>query len=158
MFDLFAHDPQRYFHKLQARSVLFDETSIVDRPMSIGWLIFGFYVLVGLVCSTICGYLAVSRALDPLPWFFAALVGNVAVLIVLMIAPKGDPTAMPAGVPAGLAKVPTTRAPVRCPACGAENHPSASPPLRASDAVSAYPSVRWTRFLSAATASQSACR
>ena len=67
MFDLFAHDPQRYFHKLQARSVLFDETSIVDRPMSIGWLIFGFYVLVGLVCSTICRYLAVSRALDPLP-------------------------------------------------------------------------------------------
>ena len=126
MFELFDHDPQRYCHKLQAHSVLFDETSIGDRPMSIGWLIIGFYVLVGLICSAICGYLAVSRALDPLPWFFAGLVGNVAAVIVLFLAPKGDPAMMPAGVPAGLAKVPKTRAPVRCPQCGAENHPSAS--------------------------------
>jgi len=125
MFGEFEGDPDKFFQKLQARSVLFDEDGVAAAPMSTGWLWMGVYVLAGLIFGAICGYVAVGRALAPLPWFVAGLVGNIAALIVLFMAPKGDRTLLPAGVPAGLAKVPTTRAPVRCSACNGQNHPGA---------------------------------
>ncbi len=125
MLDEFEGDPDAYFQKLQARSALFDERSMDGRRRSGGWLYFGVYVLVGLIFAALCGYLAVSRSLAPLPWFVAGLAGNVAALAVLLVTPRGDPATLPAGVPAGLAKVPVTRAPEACASCGAANHPAA---------------------------------
>ena len=122
----FEGDPDLYFQQLQAKSALFDERSMEGRQMSKGWLLFGVYVLVGLVFAAACGYLAITRALAPLPWFFAGLLGNVAALIVLLATPRGDSATLPAGVPSGLAKVPTTRAPMSCSACGGSNHPAAA--------------------------------
>ena len=122
----FDADPERYFNELQARAGLFDERAVGGGRVSTGWLAFGGYVVVGLVFAALCGYLAIGRGHAPLPWFFAGLAGNVAALFVLLMTPRGDPEAFPAGVPPGLAKVPVTRAPVPCPHCGATNHPSAA--------------------------------
>jgi len=122
--DLFD-DPDRYFYKRQARSALFDEeahTAIASN----GWLYFGLYVLAGLLFGALCGYLAITRAMPPLPWFFAGLLGNLAALLVLLGARRGDPSAHPAGVPPELAKVPATRAPIACAKCGRLNHPAAT--------------------------------
>ena len=125
----FEADPARYFARLQARSALFDENALgANRPMAFGWLGLGGYVLAGLLCSASCAYIAVCKGLTPLPWFFAGLLGNVAGLGLVMFVPPGDTAALPAGIPAGLAKVPTTRAPVACPSCGTANHPSAPAP------------------------------
>lgn len=126
MLEEFEADPDAYFQKLQARAALFDERSMEGRRAARGWLYLGVYVLIGLVFGALCGYLAVSRSLPPLPWFFAGLAGNVAALAVLLATPRGDPASAPAGVPSGLAKVPLTHASVSCPGCGAANHPSAS--------------------------------
>ena len=113
-------DPDQYFHKMQARSALFDEESRGE-PSNV-WLYFGLYVLAGLVFAALCGYLAVSRGLAPLPWFAAGLVGNVAAFVVLMVTPRGDTS----NVPAGFKKVPVTASPLTCPRCGRLNHPSAT--------------------------------
>ncbi len=126
MLEALESDTNSYFQQLQARSALFDERSMEGREMSFGWLLFGSYVLVGLIFAAICGYLAVGRSLAPLPWFFAGLVGNVAALMVLLVSARGDSTVLPAGIPSGLAKVPVTRAPLPCTQCGADNHPSAA--------------------------------
>ncbi len=124
-FGDFKDDPERYFARLQARSALFDENAMRAPPMALGWLWLGLYVLTGLVFSAVCGYVAVSRSLSPIPWFFAGLLGNVAALVVLLFAPRGDPAVWPGGIPGGLRKVPTTRAPVACPQCASTNHPAA---------------------------------
>lgn len=126
MLDELETTPDVYFRKLQARSALFDERAMEGRETASGWLLFGGYVLLGLVFGALCAYLAVGRALRPLPWFFAGLVANVVALAVLLTRPRGDAAALPAGIPDGLAKVPTTRAPARCPSCGAQNHPAAA--------------------------------
>lgn len=126
MLEEFESDPARYFASLQARSGLFDERAVGGGRVSYGWLGFGAYVVLGLVFAAMCGYLAIGWGHPPLPWFFAGLAGNVAALFVLWAAPRGDLTALPAGVPAGLAKVPVTRQPVPCPCCGTTNHPSAA--------------------------------
>ncbi len=123
----FEADPARYFARIQARSALFDESALAaKRAMAFGWLWLGCYVLAGMLCSALCAYIAVCKGLMPLPWFFAGVFGNVAGLGRVMSVGGGDAAALPAGIPAGLAKVPTTRAPVACPSCGAANHPSAA--------------------------------
>ncbi len=125
--DDFEADPARYFARLQARAALFDENALAaDRPMAFGWLGLGTYVLVGLFCSALCAYIAVCKGRTPLPWFFGGLFGNVAGLGLVMFVGRGDAAALPAGIPAGFAKVPTTYAPAACPSCGAANHPSAA--------------------------------
>lgn len=122
----FEADPARYFARIQARSALFDENALATtRSMAFGWLWMGAYALAGVLCSAACAYIAVCKGLTPLRWFFAGLFGNVAGLAAVMFAQPGDAAALPAGIPAGLAKVPTTRRPSACPACGAPNHPSA---------------------------------
>lgn len=126
MLSDFEAAPEIYFHKLQARAGLFDEEAVPERAMPWGWLILGLVVLDGLVMGALCSYLAVTRALPPVPWFFAGLVGNVFGLVALLVVRPGDPGRHPAGVPGGLAKVPLTRAPRACPACGAGNHPAAA--------------------------------
>lgn len=117
-------EPQRYFAALQPRAALFDEEALTHGQLRLGWLIVGVYVLAGLVCGAGCAYLAVSRGRSPPAWFLAGLVGNAAALLALTTL-GGRVPGGPLGVPRGLRKVPTTRAPVRCSACGAGNHPSA---------------------------------
>ena len=123
-------DTTGVFAKLQPRGALFQEAASEAEHYGAAkspWFWLGVYMLAGLVCAAASAYLAVNRAQAPLPWFFAGLVGNVAALAVLVfIIPRGDATLLPAGVPAGLAKVPTTRAPRPCNACGTELHPSAA--------------------------------
>jgi hypothetical protein len=97
-----------------------------ERPMGRGWLWLGLYVTAGLVAGAACAYLAVGRALRPLPWFLAGLAGNVVALAILATRPAGDRRALPEGVPPGLVKVATTHAPAACPVCGATNHPAAA--------------------------------
>ena len=126
LFEKLMEDPDRYFSKLQARSALFDEEAYSNQsPMSLGWLYFGLYVLVGLLSAAVCGCLAVSRGLASMRWFFAGLVGNVIAVLWIVLARRGDPAAAVAGVPKGLAKVPTTHGPQTCLSCGHLNHPSA---------------------------------
>lgn len=121
----FEEEPERYFRKLQPRAALFDEEQVRDRPLASGWLLFGLYVLAGLLCGALAAYLAVGHGRRPLPWFFAGLALNVLAPAALAALPRGDLSALPAGVPPGLAKVPTTRAPAACPVCGSPNHPAA---------------------------------
>lgn len=126
MFAKFESEPDRFFQKVQARSVLFDETGVAVGPMAIGWLWIGVYILAGLIFGAVCSYVAVARAVAPCPWFVAGFVGNIVALIVLCLVAKGDRAILPAGVPSGLSKVPTTRAPIRCSGCRCENHPGAA--------------------------------
>lgn len=119
----FKNDPDQYFVKLQARSALFDEAAMQTPPMAYGWLWLGVYVVAGLIFGAACAYVAVSRALAPIPWFFAGLLGNVIALVAVFVCPRGE--ASVCGIPRGLRKVPTTRAPSPCPSCSATNHPAA---------------------------------
>ncbi|MHC5024674.1 MAG: hypothetical protein ACYTGG_12340, partial [Planctomycetota bacterium] len=124
--DEFRADPGRYFAQLQSRTALFNEDAMRGDQMSTGWLWFGFYALAGLVCAAACGYIAICRALPPVPWFLAGLLVNVIAVGVLLSRPRGDATGLPAGIPPGLRKVPRTRRPVACEACGESNHPAAA--------------------------------
>ena len=117
----FADDPDRYFVSLQAQGALFDERAMEGRKVSLGWLILGGYILIGLIAAASCGALAISRGLEPLPWFFAGLIGNVAAIFVLVINRQRDT----ARTPDRWTKVRRTHAPTRCSKCGADNHPSA---------------------------------
>ena len=118
-------DPEHFFRRLQAHSVLVDEKAVVLLDLMSGWMWFGLYVLVGLIFAGACGFLAVERARAPLLWFLLGLVINVVALLLLLARGKGQLVAAPEGIPAGLCKVPVTRAPARCPSCGQENHPTA---------------------------------
>ncbi len=123
----FEADPGRYFARIQARSALFDEDALrAVRPMAFGWMWLGGYILAGVLCAASCAYIAVCKGLTPMRWFFAGLFGNVAGLGLVMFVRRGDAAALPAGIPAGFAKIPTTYAPATCPSCGAANHPSAA--------------------------------
>ena len=113
------------FASLQPRGALFQEPAESPSPLKDAWFLFGAYVVVGLVAGAACAYLAVGRGLAPIPWFFAGLAGNVIALAAVLTRPRADLSRFPAGIPPGLAKVPTTLSPRSCPACGAENHPAA---------------------------------
>lgn len=123
MLDDFRADPDAYFHKMQARSGLFDEAAMEGRPMRRGWLFAGLYVAAGLVFGALCASMALARSRRVLPWFFAGLAANVLALAVLLL--RGQPAGAQAA-PGGFGKVPTTRSPRRCPHCGASNHPAAA--------------------------------
>ena len=126
MFQVFQADPQTYFRKLQARSVLFDEMAVQSRQMSMGWLGLGLYVLLGLITGAACAYVAIAKGLRPVPWFFGGLFGSVVAIVAVFAAPTRRDLTAPAGIPSGLAKVPTTYGPQKCNGCGSENHPSAT--------------------------------
>ena len=124
MLDEFQADPEHYFHSMEARAALFDEAALLPTLQS-GPLLFGFYVLLGLVVGAITGALAVARGRPAAAWFFAGLAANVVALVALLVLPRLEARG-PQGIPSGLAKVPVTRAPSRCPGCGASNHPAAA--------------------------------
>ena len=125
MLEDFRADPERYFDVLEAHSALFDEGAMETPRMRTGWLFFGLWVLVGLVCGAACSYVALDRGRPALGWFFGGLLANLAALVALLVkAPRpGELSERP---PPGLRKIPLTAAPSACPRCGALNHPSAS--------------------------------
>ena len=124
MLAQFEADPDAYFHLMQAHGGLFDEAAMEMPSMRIGWLVFGLYVLVGLVAGAACSYVAIDRGLPARGWFFAGLAVNV-IALAAVLTRKGRADAL--GEPAaGLAKIPTTRSPVACRHCGAANHPAAA--------------------------------
>ena len=126
--DCLAHwqaNPQAYFTDVQARGALFDEESR-GTFAGWGWFLFGTYALVGIVSGALTASAAVTRGHSPIGWFFGGLIFNVAAWIVLHARAPGDLSGLPAGPPVGWGKVPTTRAPVACPGCGAANPPASS--------------------------------
>jgi len=114
------------FTSLQPRGALFQEPSNRPSALASGWFLFGIYIVTGLILGAVCGYVAVARGLSPLLWFFAGLVLNLIALGVLLTRTRADTSRLPAGIPSGLVKVPTTRDPVPCLSCSAENHPAAN--------------------------------
>lgn len=125
MFDWFVENPERYFGVLEARGALFDEGGVGQGGVSLVWLVVGVYIVLGLLAGGVCAYVAVSKGLPAWPWFFAGLVGNVVGVGVVLGVSRRPGVGAPQGVPGGLRKVPTTRQPQPCAACGAMNHPAA---------------------------------
>ena len=76
MFDTFRQDPDGFFRRLQAHSALFDESGVMAKPMATGRLWFDLYVLMGRIFVAVCGYVEGTKALRPISWFFAGLLGT----------------------------------------------------------------------------------
>ncbi len=117
----FLDAPLKYFSRLQPRGALFQEDAILERPMWSGWLLLGIWLAVGLVSAAISTHLALRKGLPPVTWFAIGLATNLfGLLLLLRHRAEAD-----VSLPPHLAKIPTTLNPVECPACRAENHPSA---------------------------------
>jgi hypothetical protein len=125
-FPEFQKRPELYLARLQPKAALFQEESASPRALDSFWLFFGLYVLAGLVAGAETAYLALSRGRKPLLWFAVGLLLNVVGVALVLLAPRRQDFDAPAGIPAGLAKIPTTHAPLACIHCGSPNHPSAS--------------------------------
>ena len=121
MVDDFKADPDRYFYVMQARSGLFDEASVETPAMSMGWLGFGIYVLLGLVFGAATAYAALNRGLPARKWFVAGMLVNVVALVVLLVSKREAERHE-----RGLSKIPTTPSPLACANCRGTNHPLAS--------------------------------
>ena len=115
--------PVEWLSKLKPRGALIDATA-AQVGLSSGWLFFGIYILLGLIFGALAAHRAFSVGRDPLTWLAVGFVTNVIGYAVLLALPRREVRAL-AGVPAGLGKVASTYSPEACPACGAENHPSA---------------------------------
>lgn len=128
MVNTFMDDPEKYFAMLQPRSALFQEeltprAEVAQGGISLGWFLFGLYMLVALVFAGMSAYTAVSNGLTPIPHFFVGLFFNIFGYLYVLTRPA---VVEKRAIPAGLVKVPATNAPVPCPLCGYANHPSAS--------------------------------
>jgi hypothetical protein len=126
MVDVFLKNPQAYFRTKQIRGALFQEelqaAGATQSALTGGWFLFGLYILTGLVCAGLSGYIAVSKGLPAIPHFFAGFFLSVFGLLYVL---TQSSHVKPGTVPRGLVKVPVTHAPVPCPACGNTNHPAA---------------------------------
>ncbi|MDH3252197.1 MAG: zinc finger Ran-binding domain-containing protein [Ignavibacteria bacterium] len=124
----FLKNQEKYFAKLQPKGALFQEDLTGSERSALGritwgWFLFGMYVLVALLFGGLSGYVAIMKGLSPVPNFFIGFVFSVPGYLYVLTRPRVKPQGE---VPEGLVKVPTTSAPVPCPACGSMNHPSAS--------------------------------
>jgi hypothetical protein len=88
------------------------------------WFYLGLYVLSGLVFGALAAHRALHKGYSAAAWFSVGCAFSAAGYLYLLSRPAREVTA-PAGVPAGLHKIPSTYEPQVC-ACGAENHPSAA--------------------------------
>lgn len=118
-----AAKPVEWLSKLKPRGAFLD-AGAATLGLSSGWLVLGLYVLTGLIFSALAAHRAFSVGRDPLLWLVVGFLTNIAGFAVLLMLPRQEVHAL-AGVPAGLGKVAATYSPEACPACGAENHPSA---------------------------------
>jgi hypothetical protein len=109
--------------QLRPRGAFIGETPAVG--LSPAWFYFGCYVLVGLLFGALCAHRALHTGYNPISWFFAGLAFNLLGYAVLRTRPRRE-VAAPAGIPHGLRKIAATYSPAACPACGTENHPSAT--------------------------------
>jgi hypothetical protein len=127
MVDSFLRTQEKYFAQKQPRGALFQEemqsaSGVSLGGISLGWFLFGSYVLLALICGGLSGYAAVGKGLPPIRHFFIgfgfSVIGYIYVLTRSSQVKAGE-------IPEGLVKVPVTNAPVTCPKCGNANHPSA---------------------------------
>jgi hypothetical protein len=127
MVDTFLADEEKYFAEKQPKAALFQEeltapAGVAQGGISGSWFLFGLYVLLSLVFAGLSGYRAVSKGLQPIPYFFLGFffsaLGYLYVLTRRPLAAKGT-------IPTGLVKVPVTLTPRACPMCGNTNHPAA---------------------------------
>ncbi|MGH7493721.1 MAG: hypothetical protein ACREOO_15190 [bacterium] len=107
----------------QPRSALFQRESTASQlTMGFGWFLFGLHILIALLFSGLSGYTAISKGLNPIPYFFIGFFLSAFGFLYVLTRPS---VAKPGDVPAGLVKVHTTLEPVPCPKCGNTNHPAA---------------------------------
>jgi hypothetical protein len=118
-----AAKPVEWLSKLKPRGAFLDATA-AKVGLSSGWLFFGSYMLLGLIFGALAAHRAFSVGRDPLSWLVIGFLTNIFGFAILLALPRQEVHAL-GGVPAGLTKVAATYAPESCPACGAENHPSA---------------------------------
>ncbi len=128
MVDSFMNNKTHYFAKLQPKGALVQENleapeGTAQGGISFGWFLFGAYVLVALLFAGLSGYHAVSKGLSAIPHFFIGLFLSAFGYLYVLTRPSQVEKDT---IPPGLARVPDTHAPVGCPKCGNENHPSAS--------------------------------
>jgi hypothetical protein len=116
----FLNNPRMYLSKYKPEGMLFSAYSAGN--MGSGYLWLGLYIFAGLCFGALTANLSFRKGEAPWKWFLLGLFLNV--LAFLMLNAKKDvPEA--ADLPAGLKKIPTTKAPTICPNCGSGNHPSA---------------------------------
>src|SRR5262249_3246397 len=75
MVDTFLADEEKYFAVKQPKAALFQEeltapVGATQGGISWTWFLFGLYVLLSLIFGALSGYRAVSRGLQPIPYFF----------------------------------------------------------------------------------------
>ncbi|MCI0628443.1 MAG: hypothetical protein L0387_43460 [Acidobacteria bacterium] len=124
----FLENPETYFKRKQVKSALFQEEfqapkGVVQAGVSLRWFFAGLYILTALIFGGLSGYAAVGKGLPPISYFFIGFFLSALGYMYVLSRPS---RAGPGEVPAGLAKVPITRAPVACSRCGNMNHPAAA--------------------------------
>lgn len=126
MMDEFIKHQEKYFARLQPKGALFQEEigpeSGGRSGVSMGWFLFGVYVLIALLFAGLSGYAAIGKGLKPIPGFFLGLVFTVFGYFYVLSRPRAEGLGE---IPSGLVKVPDTSAPIPCKVCGNTNHPSA---------------------------------
>lgn len=126
MVDTFLNDQEKYFSQKQPKGALFQEelrapAGVAQGGISLGWFLLGLYVLLGLIGGGLSAYIAVSKSLRSAPYFFIGFFFNALGYLYVLT----RPSRVVERIPSGLVKVPTTQAPLACPACGNTNHPTA---------------------------------
>ncbi len=116
-----ASDPGKYAAHLRPSGSFLGLEPDAAPALTVRWLMFGLYVLLGLVFAALSVNAALNAGMRPAPWLFAGLFFNVLAWAVLVTRRQAAASA----APKGLAKIPETATPVPCPRCGHLNHPAA---------------------------------
>jgi hypothetical protein len=120
-------NPSKYLARIRPEGNQFlDAESAIQWKASWRWMVLGCYIVLGLMFGGLCGYAAVNRGAPAIRWFVAGMLLNVFAYLALIIRLSHRALGEADGLSAGLSKVPATRMPVECPACGKANHPAAT--------------------------------